>query len=144
MSNVIAPIFSLIMILSIFLSTVAFSLENKSPEEQIKSQRSEFLRIEKYVWDTSDEDFAKLVIHLGDYPLVPYLIERKILHGLTTKKVEQVRAFLEEYKDNAVRASRFAAVVATPCKEKPKKLIFGILSAHRRHQISVPIFALST
>nr|WP_297349602.1 lytic transglycosylase domain-containing protein [uncultured Glaciecola sp.] len=99
MSNVIAPIFSLIMILSIFLSTVAFSLENKSPEEQIKSQRSEFLRIEKYVWDTSDEDFAKLVIHLGDYPLVPYLIERKILHGLTTKKVEQVRAFLEEYKD---------------------------------------------
>ena len=99
MSNVIAHFFSIILILSTVLSNVAFSLENKSSEDKLKSQRAEFLRIEKYVWNTSDEDFAKLVIQIGDYPLVPYLIERKILHGLTTKKVEQVRAFLEEYED---------------------------------------------
>lgn len=98
MSNVITPICRLVLIFSILLSNLANSLENKSPEEKLDSQRAEFLRIEKQVWNTSDEDFAKLVINMGDYPLVPYLIERKILHGLTTKKVEQVRAFLKQYE----------------------------------------------
>jgi len=60
-----------------FLSDVAFSLENRSPEKELESQRAEFLRIEKQVWSTSDKDFATLIINLGDYPLVPYLIEKK-------------------------------------------------------------------
>jgi soluble lytic murein transglycosylase len=89
----------LFLIFGIFLSDVTFSLENKSPEQELESQRAEFLRIEKQVWSTSDKDFAKLIINLGDYPLVPYLIEIKILHGLTIEKVDQVGAFLKEYKD---------------------------------------------
>jgi soluble lytic murein transglycosylase len=94
-----ALIFTVVLIFTIFLPNNAFSLENKTSEEKLESQRAEFLRIEKQVWHTSDEDFAQLVSHLGDYPLVPYLLETKILHGLKTEKVEQVRAFLDEYKD---------------------------------------------
>lgn len=97
MSNVIAPFNCIVLLISILLSNAVFSLENKSPEEQLVSQRAEFLRIEKQAWSTTDEDFARLVINLGDYPLVPYLIETKILHGLHTDKAEQVRAFLREY-----------------------------------------------
>ncbi|WP_226988929.1 lytic transglycosylase domain-containing protein [Brumicola pallidula] len=99
MSNVIVTMYCLFLIFGMFLSDVAFSLENRSPEKELESQRAEFLRIEKQVWSTSDKDFATLIINLGDYPLVPYLIEKKILHGLTTKKVDQVSAFLKEYKD---------------------------------------------
>jgi soluble lytic murein transglycosylase len=95
----IVPIFSVILIFSIVLLNTAFAFENKSPAEQLESQRTEFLRIEKYAWNTSDEDFAKLLMQMGDYPLIPYLIERKILHGLTIQKVEQVRVFLDEYAD---------------------------------------------
>jgi len=95
--NVIASSHCIVLLFSIFLSNAAFSFENKSPEEKLVSQRAEFLRIERQIWNTSDEDFVQRVIHLGDYPLVPYLIETKILHDLNTDKAEQVRAFLREY-----------------------------------------------
>ncbi|MFQ3249275.1 MAG: soluble lytic murein transglycosylase [Glaciecola sp.] len=91
-------IFAIVLIFTISLSNSALSFENQSFEEKLESQRAEFLRIEKQAWYTSDEDFAELVINLGDYPLRPYLIETKILNGLTTKKAEQVRAFLSEYE----------------------------------------------
>ncbi|MBF7071838.1 transglycosylase SLT domain-containing protein [Glaciecola sp. MH2013] len=72
-------------------------------EEQREAQRAGFLRAEKHIWNTSDEEFAKLLTQLGDYPLVPYLIEKKILHNLTTKKQQQVRAFLEEYNGTPLK-----------------------------------------
>jgi soluble lytic murein transglycosylase len=97
LSNVITSFNCIVLLSSILLSTAAFSFENKSPEEKLVSQRAEFLRIERHIWNTSDEDFVQQVLHLGDYPLVPYLIETKILHDLNTDKTEQVRAFLREY-----------------------------------------------
>ena len=97
LSNVIVPFYSLVLLIGMLLSSAAFSMENKSAEEKLVSQRAEFLRIERQIWNTSDEDFVQRVIKLGNYPLVPYLIETKILHDLNIDKTEQVRAFLREY-----------------------------------------------
>lgn len=86
------------------------------------SQRAEFLRIEKQVWSTSDTDFADLVINLGDYPLVPYLIESKILHGLNTKKAPQIRAYLKEYKDTPLATRILRPWLRYLAKKNRKKL----------------------
>lgn len=95
----IAYIYPIILIVSILFANVAQADENTNSEAVLAEKRAAFLRIEKQVWNTSDADFADLVVQLGDYPLVPYLIEKKILHGLTTRKAEQVSAFLKEYEN---------------------------------------------
>lgn len=122
MSKAKASISSFILILSIFLSNSSYSQENKTAAQTLASQRAEFLRIEKQVWSTSDTDFADLVINLGDYPLVPYLIESKILHGLNTKKAPQIRAYLKEYKDTPLATRILRPWLRYLAKKNRKKL----------------------
>ena len=125
MPHSIARISYFLLLLTLLLSNGAHSSETESLADKRERQRAEFLRIEKQVWNTSDEDFAKLVIHLGDYPLVPYLIETKILHGLNTKKTEQVRAFLKEYKDTSLERRVLRPWLRYLAKKNRKKLFMA-------------------
>ncbi|MFT5278208.1 MAG: soluble lytic murein transglycosylase [Glaciecola sp.] len=124
--KVLTPIYHIIFLVSVFLPNVAYSSVNTSSpnalEQKLESQRSEFLRIEKKVWNTSDEDFAKLVANLDDYPLVPYLIESKILHGLSTRKVGQVRAFLKQYQNTPLQRRILRPWLRYLAKKNRKKL----------------------
>jgi soluble lytic murein transglycosylase len=112
----IAPVYYLSFLLCIFFAghslandkssetpLEAFSRMSDKPSDELEAQRAGFLRAEKQIWKASDEEFAELLIALGDYPLVPYLIERKILHKLTTKKAEQVRQFLAQYDNTPLK-----------------------------------------
>jgi len=79
-------------------NATADSEELAAQRANIGRLRNDFLRMEKLVWKTSDEEFADMLKTLGDYPLVPYLIERKLLHNLQVKKEPQIKAFLEQYE----------------------------------------------
>lgn len=129
MIKVISPLHYIILILSIFLSNSAFAFENKTSEEKLESQRAEFLRIEKQAWNTSDKDFAQRVLNLGDYPLIPYLIESKILHGLTTRKEDQVRAFLKEYQNTPLERRILRPWLRYLAKKNRKKLFMEFYQA---------------
>lgn len=91
-------------ILALMVLMFSHNLSASVYSEDAKAQelRESFLRMEKKIWKTSDRDFAKMVNELGDYPLVPYLIERKILHNLKAKKAPQIRAFLKQYEGSVL------------------------------------------
>lgn len=94
-------------LLVLTLMPLSLSASTYIETEANQEMRDAFLRIEKKVWKTTDRDFAKMLEELDDYPLVPYLIERKLLHNLKAKKAPQIRAFLEQYEgtvlENRVR-----------------------------------------
>lgn len=120
--KLVAPIHYLVLVVSIFLSAAVYSSDNRTSDIKTESQRAEFLKLEKRVWNTSNEDFARLAMKLDDYPLVPYLVEQKILHGLSTRKVEQVRSFLREYQDEPLQRRMLHPWLSYLAKKNRKKL----------------------
>jgi soluble lytic murein transglycosylase len=62
------------------------------------SQRAAFVRAEKRVWQMNNDDLAEAVKALGDYPLIPYLIERKLSDKPKLSDLAQIRAFLDTYE----------------------------------------------
>jgi soluble lytic murein transglycosylase len=63
-----------------------------------EAQRAAFVRAEKRVWQMDNVDLMETVQSLSDYPLIPYLIERKLSDRLQLSDEEQVRAFLVQYE----------------------------------------------
>lgn len=62
------------------------------------SQRAAFVRAEKRVWQMNNSDLAEEVKALGDYPLIPYLIERKLSDKPKLSDLAQIRVFLDTYE----------------------------------------------
>jgi soluble lytic murein transglycosylase len=60
-------------------------------------QRAAFVRAEKTVWRMGYTELAETVEELADYPLTPYLIERKLTDRMKLGDEEQIRAFLNQY-----------------------------------------------
>ncbi|MDT0593275.1 lytic transglycosylase domain-containing protein [Glaciecola petra] len=79
----------------------SYSLETP---ERLK-QRAAFLRAEKTIWRMDSDEFLSTVESLGDYPLVPYLIARKISDSFSLKDEAQIRAFLNKYGDSPIGLS---------------------------------------
>lgn len=61
-------------------------------------QRAAFVRAEKRVWQMNNADLADAVDEIGDYPLIPYLIERKLSDNPKLSDLAQVRVFLDAYE----------------------------------------------
>lgn len=62
------------------------------------SQRAAFVRAEKRVWQMNNDDLVEEVKALGDYPLIPYLIERKLSDKPKLSDLAQIRVFLNTYE----------------------------------------------
>ena len=73
------------------------SLEEKLAMPDLSSQRAAFVRAQRELLQMDNAELAKVVKDLADYPLTPYLIERKLSHQLQLSDEEQVRAFLSLY-----------------------------------------------
>ena len=69
-----------------------------APDTKASKFRDEFLRWEQLVWKLSEQEFEELKVKFADYPLLPYLEERKLLHRLSLKKEKAISQFLIEYK----------------------------------------------
>lgn len=80
------------------LESTTVSRPNYSLEtpERLK-QRAAFLRAEKTIWRMNSDEFLSTVRSLDDYPLVPYLIARKISDSFSLRDETQIRAFLDTY-----------------------------------------------
>lgn len=62
-------------------------------------QRAAFLRLERLVWKMDNSELAEASKALGDYPLVPYLLERKLSDNMRMSDAPNIAAFLEQYPD---------------------------------------------
>ena len=60
-------------------------------------QRAAFVRAEKKLLQMDNADLIKVVKELANYPLTPYLIERKLSNNMALADEKQVRAFLMQY-----------------------------------------------
>lgn len=98
-----------IMLLSIFLAialTPVRTFAQTLPENNNalfsmpdrSTQRAAFVRAEKNVWRMNHDDLVEAVKKLGDYPLSPYLIERKLSDRLRLSDEDQIRKFLNKYE----------------------------------------------
>lgn len=66
---------------------------------QRDKQREKFLSLEKLVWKMNHSELAAAAESLGDYPLVPYLLERKLSDKIRLADSPYIAAFLEQYPD---------------------------------------------
>ncbi|MGB3724890.1 MAG: transglycosylase SLT domain-containing protein [Glaciecola sp.] len=66
-------------------------------EAKRQEQRTLFKRLESTVWKMNNNELREAVIALDDYPLVPYLIERKLSDKMRLSDEQQVSAFLSLY-----------------------------------------------
>lgn len=67
-------------------------------EAKREKQRAAFLRAERNVWSMDDDDLLEALRELGDYPLSPYLIAKKLRHRMSLNDEQAVRAFLAQYE----------------------------------------------
>lgn len=72
-----------------------FSVDDAKRE----SQRAAFLRAERNVWRMDNDELLSTIEDLEDYPLIPYLIAKKLSYRISLSDEEAVRAFLNQYDD---------------------------------------------
>lgn len=72
-----------------------FNLDSPKREKQ----RELFLQLEKSVWKMDKQELANAAQSLGDYPLVPYLLARKLSDKISMSDKEDISAFLNNYPD---------------------------------------------
>lgn len=65
-----------------------------------KKQRKKFIQAEKIVWKLSNKQVYALADELEDYPLVPYLLERKLSDRISINDEQRVKVFLNDYSDS--------------------------------------------
>ncbi|MGQ8366253.1 transglycosylase SLT domain-containing protein [Glaciecola sp. 1036] len=80
------------------------------------SQRAAFLRLDKRLWNMSDEELVDAIQDIGDYPLNPYLIAKKLTHRISLSRTGQIRDFLLKYDGTPLDR-----LVRTPWLEYLKK-----------------------
>jgi soluble lytic murein transglycosylase len=68
-------------------------------EAKREKQRAAFMRAERNVWSMGDDELLEALRELGDYPLSPYLIAKKLRHRMSLNDEQAVRAFLAQYED---------------------------------------------
>lgn len=74
-------------------------------ESKREKQRAAFLRAERIVWSLDSNELLSVVRDLEDYPLIPYLIAKKLKDRISLDDEDSVRAFLNQY-DGAPFAKR--------------------------------------
>lgn len=74
-------------------------------EGQREVQRAAFLRAERGLWNMDNEELLKTVKALDDYPLIPYLIEKKLSYRISLNDEEAIRQFLQQYDGTRVAKS---------------------------------------
>ncbi len=60
-------------------------------------ERAMFLRAERILWQMDNEELASVLQELNGYPLSPYLIKRKLSHGMRLSDKPLIEAFLQQY-----------------------------------------------
>lgn len=80
-------------------ATEADMLLNDLDNPKRAEQRAAFLRLEKTVWKLNGKELGDALDTLGDYPLIPYLLERKLSDKIRLSDEEQISAFLTKYED---------------------------------------------
>lgn len=93
----LAPLAKAITAEQTHLANTSFQYNLDSPERE--KQRAQFLRLEKSVWKMDSQDLAEAAQSLGDYPLVPYLLARKLGDNIRLNDEAQISAFLTRYAD---------------------------------------------
>lgn len=66
-------------------------------EAQREEQRALFLRTERRIWSMDNEDLLEVIRELDDYPLIPYLIAKKLRHRMSLNDEDAIREFLRQY-----------------------------------------------
>ncbi len=60
--------------------------------------RKLYLKAEKLVWKENTRDYQQVYQKLTDYPLQPYLDQKRLLHRINIKDKDEIAAFLTQYK----------------------------------------------
>lgn len=61
-------------------------------------QRKVFEKAEKQLWKANSSTYQKLYHQLNDYPLQPYLDQRRLIHKMRLSSANEIARFLEKYR----------------------------------------------
>jgi soluble lytic murein transglycosylase len=80
----------------IFIIFCTFSLLTHGDEN--KSQRKAYLSAEKQVWKSQSYRYRRLYQQLENYPLRPYLDQKRLMHDITLEKSAEILNFIDKYE----------------------------------------------
>jgi soluble lytic murein transglycosylase len=95
------------------------------PDRSVK--RAAFVRAEKHLWKMDNDKLTNVIEELDDYPLIPYLIERKISSKIRLDDEAQIRAFLIQYD-------------GTPLARKLRRTWLGYLKKRKEAALFVEFY----
>ncbi|NQZ81440.1 MAG: transglycosylase SLT domain-containing protein [Colwellia sp.] len=61
-------------------------------------QRKLYLSADKQVWKSDSNQYKRLYQQLNDYPLQPYLDQKRLMHNITLAKSSEILKFLDKYQ----------------------------------------------
>ncbi len=91
------PIKPIRIVFFIYLSLVFFT-NTVLADVNKKTQRKLFLSAEKQVWQANSLKYQNLYQQLANYPLQPYLDQKRLMHRIRLKDAKQIDNFLDKYK----------------------------------------------
>ncbi|MFC4700555.1 transglycosylase SLT domain-containing protein [Glaciecola siphonariae] len=77
------------------IATDAFFVD----EAKREAQRAAFLRAERAIWSMDAQELQETLKELGDYPLAPYLVAKKLRYKISLDDADDMRAFFAQYGD---------------------------------------------
>ncbi|WP_371195634.1 transglycosylase SLT domain-containing protein [Glaciecola sp. SC05] len=83
------------------LSEVLFAVD----KTKLEKQRAAFLRAERGLWSMDNNELLAVVQDLDDYPLIPYLIAKKLSYRISLDDEDSIRAFLHQYDGTPIANS---------------------------------------
>ena len=82
--------------MKVFIIFIVFSFVVHGDEG--KNQRKLYLSAEKQVWKAESYRYRKLYQELDNYPLRPYLDQKRLMHNITLAKSSEISNFLDKYE----------------------------------------------
>jgi len=87
----------LIVVISFFMLA---SFTNLAAD--FSSQRKVFERAEKQLWKTDSSTYKNLYKQLAEYPLQPYLDQKRLIHKMRLSSADEISIFLDKYRGTPV------------------------------------------
>jgi len=76
--------------------SILFSFSNYAADHSL--QRKAFEKAEKQLWKADSSSYQNLYNQLNDYPLQPYLDQKRLIHKMRLSSASEISTFLEKYR----------------------------------------------
>jgi len=102
--------------------------------------REKFLSANKLVWQAQSNHYQKLYQQLNDYPLQPYLDQKRLMHRMSIADKNEIAVFLEKYRSTPLDWPLRKKWLKYLAKRKQKKLFLSFFKSTNNIELTCQFY----